>query len=195
MICLIVALISSIYILDVFWPKYGDVFFEIGLLGANKKAEGYFLDDNSTLNEGTSVSWFITINNRMESPQNIVVKVKLLSVEMQGPNASSNVPSPTSPFFEMPLTLSVDELVVIPFSWKITNIISYNETVAITSLLINEVSVEVFAASYASSRYRMVFELWVYNHDVEEYMFGWESRDKFFSAFVYIWFDVVIPEL
>ena len=47
---------------------------------------------------------------------------------------------------------------------------------------------EVDVKSY-DDRFRLVFELWVYDQESDKYVYGWHSKGEFYSASIYIWFN------
>jgi len=185
------SVIAFVYVVSLYWPRYEEYFFEFGLLGGEGKAEGYFPDDNSTISLGTPMSWQIYVHNHMGSEQEISIRAKILNSTMRAPDDREHLPSPEPSFVEVPVYLSVDETVLVPFSWSVLDTEYQNGTV-IRSLIVNGESVEVDAEAVSDDRFRIVFELWVYDQASEEYIFGWHSRDEFYSASIYMWFNLRI---
>ncbi len=193
-ICVLVAvLILVVYVFTLFWPRYEEYFFELGLLGRNQKAEDYFLGNTSTVGVGSNVTWFIYLHNHMGSPQNVSVRVKVLNDSMLAPDDRTYEPSPYLVSFEVPVSLATDETVLVPFSWSISEAKVQNGTIAIKHLIINGQSVDVEVSGLSETRFRLVFELWVYNENSGEYQFFWTSKGELHSASIYMWFDVVMP--
>jgi len=185
--------ILVIAVVSAFWPRYEERFFELGLLGKDKKAEGYFPNDNSTLKVGSPVPWYIYVHNHMGSVQKVSVRVKLLNSTMEVPNDRKHEPSPFAFFVEFPLSLSVDETLFVPFSWSISEAVSQNGSIVIKRLMVNNQTVEVNVPAFSDHSFRMVFELWVYDQSSREYNFGWESEKEFYSVSLYMWFRVILP--
>lgn len=183
--------ILVIAVISAFWPRYEERFFELGLLGEDKKAEGYYPNDNSTLKVGSQIHWYIYIHNHMGSVQNVCIRVKLLNSTMEVPNDREHKPSPFAFFVEFPLSLSVDETLFVPFSWSISEAASQNGSIIIKRLMVNNQTVEVNVPAFPDHGFRMVFELWVYDQSSQEYKFGWESEKEFHSASLYIWFRAI----
>ena len=188
---LIVFLIVFVAVVSAFWPKYEERFFELGLLGRNRMAEDYYPGGNSTIGVGSSVVWYIYLHNHMGSPQNVSVRVKLLNATMEAPDDRGHRPSPYDFFVEFPVSLSVDETLLVPFSWRVVDADFVNGSVLVRGLVVNNqtVGVDVWASA-EDPRLRMVFELWVYDEVSGEYRFEWESKGEVYSASVYIWFRV-----
>ena len=180
---LTVALISS------FWPSFEEQFFEFGLLGKDKKADGYYPNGNSTLNVGSQVNWYIYIHNHLENNQNVILKIKLLNSTMDLPNDKEHTPSPFIPILEFPLSLSVEDKLFVPFNWTSIEAIFQKNSTILKSMMINDQMVEINVPA-SNSFYRIVFELWVQDQVSEEYKFGWESGEGFSSASIYIGFEL-----
>jgi len=188
---LVSVLILSVAVISAFWPKYEERFFELGLLGKNKKAEEYYPNNNSTLQLGSSVLWHIYLHNHMGSIQNVSVRVKLLNSTMQAPDDRKHEPSPFPYFMELPVSLSVDETLLIPVSWSVVEASSQEGNVTISGLSVNNQTFNMSVLS--SNRFRMVFELWVYDQSSQQYKFGWDSGKGFYSASLYMWFSLTPP--
>ena len=181
-------LIVSIYVVSTYWPRYEDYFFELGLLGKEGKAEGYFPDDNSTVFIGTPMSWLIYVHNHMGSEQDVSIRVKILNSTMQAPDDREHESSPELCVLEIPISLSVDETMLVPYSWSILDGEHQNGTV-IKAVIVNSDFIDVNVEDY-SDRFRVVFELWVYDSSINEYVFGWYSKGEFYSASIYIWYNL-----
>jgi hypothetical protein len=186
-------LIIVVAVISAFWPKYEERFFELGLLGKDKKAEGYYPNDNSTLEVGSPILWYIYVHNHMGSVQDVSVRVKLLNSTMETPNDREHKPSPYPFFIEFPLSLSTDETMLVPFSWSILEAVSRNDSIVIKRLIVNNQTVEVDVPTFSDNSFRMVFELWVYDLSSHEYKFEWKYERQFYSASTYIWFRVILP--
>ena len=185
---LLVVTIASVYVISLYWPRYEDYFFELGLLGKDRLAEDYFPNENSTVNIGTPVSWHLYVHNHMGQEQEIIVRVKLLNSTMEAPEDRGHEPSPQPYFLEIPISLSIDETEVVPFSWTINSATSLTVNVDIFSSPLADEVVEVNLES-VDDRFRIVFELWVYDDASDEYVFGWYSKGEFYSASIYVWFN------
>lgn len=187
---LVLLLIVAVAVISNFWPKTEDQFIQLGLLGPNKIAEDYFVNDNPNLAVGTQVSWYIYVNNQMTNSQNIIVKVKLLNSTMQQPNDTTHNPSPENSIIDFPESLNVNGTQLIPFNWSIADIAPQGNSIAITTLIINGQTVNVNVPITPNTPLCMVFELWVYNQSSHEYAFDWESANQLYSASVTMWFNL-----
>jgi hypothetical protein len=185
---LILLLIVTVALISTFWPRNETQFFELGLLDKNKTATAYFAIDNSTLEIGTQVKWFVFIHNNMNSAQKVSIRVKLLNSTMAQPIDSKNTPSPFSFFLELPSQLSVNETVLLPFSWSITDVVSQDGTTIIRQLRVNEHTYDINVSS--KDYFSLVFELWFFDPVTQDYAFGWHSGNEFSSASINMGFQI-----
>ncbi len=191
LICVLVGfLIVAVYVITLFWPKYEERFFELGLLGRNKMAEDYYPGNASSVGVGENVTWLIHIHNYMWSDQDVSIRVKLLNSTMQVPDDRGHEPSPYPALFELPLSLSIDETLLIPFSWSILEADLQNESALIRRLMVNNQTFDVHVGAFSDLRFRLVFELWIYDQSSGEYLFSWDSGKEFYSVSLYMWFNV-----
>lgn len=181
--------IFSVSIITVIWPRSSENFFELGLLGKDKKAEGYFDSNNSTITIDKPMIWNIYLSNNMGNDQGVIIKMKLLNSSAQMPNDRSHVPSPIRSYYEIPVVLSEDESRIIPFIWTVSKVQYQDGFEHIEGLTINDKTVNVDVMSSDSS-FRIVFELWVYNESTGEYVFSWNSGKELYSASVFMWFKM-----
>jgi len=57
--------------------------------------------------------------------------------------------------------------------------------------MVNNQTVHVDVGASSDLRFRLVFELWVYDQSSGEYLFGWDSGKGFYSVSLYMWFTPV----
>ena len=186
MLIVLVAVISSV------WPTQEERFIELGLLGKDKTADAYFANENANINVGTLNNWFIYVHNHLGYAQNVIVKAKLLNSAMELPNDRIHEPSNLTSFVEFPLSLSVNQSVLIPFSWSILGAEIQNGSAVIKQILVNNQTVNTDLDSMNYS-FVIVFEIWVQNKVSEEYNFSWESGNDLSSASIYMWFNMSLP--
>jgi hypothetical protein len=187
---LILLLIVTVAVISNFWPQNEERFIELGLLGKDKRAEGYFANDNPALNVGTQVNWYLYLHNQMTNSQFIQIKVKLLNSTMQATNNTTHQPSPVASVVEIPELLTVNSTQLIPVTWSIANAIPQDGSIVIKSVTINGQTVDIEVPAISNSSFNIVFELWVYDQSSQTYQFGWESGKGFLSASVSVWFNL-----
>ena len=183
--------IVSVYVVSEYWPKYEEYFFELGLLGKEGKAESYFPGDNSSIYLDTPMSWLIYVHNHMGSEQDVSIRVKILNSTMEAPDDREHEPSPEPYFLEIPVSLSVDETVLVPYSWSVLDVEYENGTI-LKSMILNDDIIDVNIRDF-NSQYRIVFELWVFDDVLGDYFFYWSSKGELYSASIYMWFKIYYP--
>lgn len=185
---LLLLLILTVALISTFWPRIETQFFELGLLDKDKTATAYFAIDNSTLEIGTQVTWFVFVHNNMGSAEQVSIRIKLLNSTMEQPIDSKNTPSPYSFFMEFPSSLSVNETALISFSWGISKAVSQDGSTIIRQLTVNNHTYDINVSS--KDYFSLVFELWVYDQNSQNYIFGWHSGNDFSSASVNMGFKI-----
>jgi hypothetical protein len=177
---LILILIITVALISTIWPRNETRFFELGLLDKDQTAKAYFTIDNSTIEIGTQVRWFIFVHNNMGNVEKISVRVKLVNSTMAQPIDSKNTPSPSSFFLELPSSLSINDTVLLPFFWSIPQVTFQDGATNIRQLTVNN---QIFDINVSSIDYfSLVFELWVYDKVTQTYLFGWRSTGNDFSS-------------
>ena len=185
---LIVLLTIIVAAISRFWPAYEEEFIELGLLGMDNTAERYLPNTDSILEVGSLINWQIYIHNHMMDVKDISVRVKLVDSTLQLPNDKENEPASSPSLTQFPLSLSVNETKLIPFSWGVTEVDYQNGSVGIKKLMINDQAIDVNVSRSTSSKYYVIFELWVYDPVSQLYTFGWVSEGKLSSASLYVGF-------
>jgi len=69
----------------------------------------------------------------------------------------------------------------------------YRNGTVVNGLIVNGEFVEVDVKSFSDGVFRIVFELWVYDQELGEFVFGWDSKGEFYSASIYMWFEFNLP--
>jgi hypothetical protein len=187
-VALTALMLTAIVLISNFWPKYEMQFMELGLLGKEKMASNYFSEDKNIVSLGDQINWYIYVHNHMGSSQIVIIKVKLLNSTMEVPNDRENEPSSSIPVAEFPLSLSNNETLMVPFSWKITEAVLQNASVSLRELNVNEQMIDVNVSDFSNSFFRIVFELWIQDQVSGDYKFGWSSAEGVSSASVYMAF-------
>jgi len=187
---LVVLLIIFVALLSNYWPKQEKWFIELGLLGNDMTADAYFDNANSIVDIGISNSWYIYLHNHLDSAQDVKVRVKLQNSTMELPDDRkqqfSNVPF----FTEFSFSLSINETTLFPFSWSVSEAEVQTNSVVIDRLIVNDQPIDVNVSASFNTSFRIVFELWCRDPVSGEYQFGWESKEGFFSASLYMGFRI-----
>jgi hypothetical protein len=177
-------------VISTIWPKQEEQFFELGLLNSEKKTNGYFTYDNSTITINATTSWYIYLSNHMSTDQKVVIRIKLLNSTNKLPDDKLHQSSPSSTLYEIPILLYKGQTINLPFQWSISKTKYQDGTINIENIIINGDTANVNATS-TNSRFRIVFELWVYNNTIGDYVYGWDTGKESLSASIYILFTLV----
>jgi len=192
-ICILVLiLIVAVAIVSAFWPKYEERFFELGLLGEGKRAEDYYPNNDPNIGISTSVPWYIYVHNHMGSNQSISIRVKILNSTLPGPDTSKRAPSSVPAFFEIRQDLDIDETRLLPFFWHISEATWLGDSIVITQLVVNNVTLGVNASAVSGYFFRLVFELWIYDEASGTFGFTWKSREESYCAWNQMWFNATL---
>lgn len=172
------ALLSSIFPYDV----TGEKFYVLSILGKNGTAESYYPQDNSSIHQLEEMKWHILVQNFMQTSQYVVINVKILNSTMTGPDLVTCTPSPEPILINCSVLLINGQPSMIPFFWSIANYSVQEETLTLKRLVINDIPIDVEINSRNASTFRMVFELWHFDLERNEFRFDWDSESGNRSA-------------
>lgn len=142
-------------------PRPGDGYFQLYLLGNKGQLGDYFVGGgNSPLPPGQMNNWTLVITNRFQSPQNVLVVVKLGDTSTTLPNSTSMTPS------NAPTVTTFSTLVQPQANWTVPFVWSTVGTQASTNRSLFGVYVdgkpsEVYLSNFqAHQPLDLIFELW-----------------------------------
>jgi hypothetical protein len=188
---LILAISSSIYILQSHFTLKNEGYLELGLLGDDEKAYHYFDTNSSVVVNGSSLNWKIYLGNHYDLDKKVLIRIKIQNSSTSLPNDHIHTPSPIDSIVDIPLTLTASKSMITPIKWSIINIEKKNGFQTLEGLSINGKTYNVNILS-KDARYVIIFELWVYNSTTNQYSFTWNT-DSTGSASTYIWFRSFAP--
>ena len=184
--CLIFSMVAYIAVT----PRPKEQFFHLYAIGENRMAEHYYPNDEPTILLDTPVKWFLGITNHMGSVQYVALKVKLGNSTLDPPDESEAKPAPTPTLFEFRKVLSNNETWEFPFTWSIKQTQVVGDATYITRLTINDDTITVSGISAKHGyNYRLTFELWSYDVDEGEFIFGWYANQERRYAWLQLWFN------
>lgn len=193
---IIATLITSGVAYGILNPPPSEPFFAMWILGSGGLAEHYYPRDDPNLMIGEDVNWTLGVYNHMGSIQYVVVRVKLLNSTLASPDELTGTPSPVSSILEYTRVLVDNETWSIPFLWKILNLTTTGERVAITGLLVNQYAIGgVVATAVSGFNYRFVFELWFYDPAKDDLSYSWRTGDSIHCVWTQIWFNATATSL
>lgn len=196
--CLLVfALITTVATSSVayttLFPRPGEQFFAMWVLGSRGFAQDYYPNDNSTLAAGELVDWTLGVYNHMNQLEYIVIRVKLLNSTSVSPDELTGTPSPVPEVFEVSRILLANETWSIPFAWRIMNLTLRDQSLLISGLSLNGTLLSGSLGSAISGiNFRLVFELWFYDQNSNALTFTWNANGVNHSVWTQIWFNATM---
>jgi len=185
-ICACVPLVTALL------PTKEDPFLAVAVLGENKKAESYYPSDDPHIEVGEKVHWFIYLHNHMGELKYVALRVKLANSTFLTTNSISCNPNPAPIIYEVRRILLNNETWLYPFTWSIQSVESYESYLGIRRLTINDRNIETWVIAKENNNYRIIFELWVYDENIDDFQFGWRYRDEMRCALNQIWFYITL---
>ena len=193
-VCLMLVLAASAPVAVALLPSREESFFALAVLGEEGMAESYYPEDDPRIEVGEEIHWTIYLYNHMGETQYVAVRVKLLNTTVLSPNSTLCSPSPSPVVYEVRRVLMDNVTWLYPFSWSIEDIELVGDFLEIKFLTVNGAPIGTRAISEMDLNYRLVFELWVYDVDLQDFRFGWRYGDEMRCAWNQIWFNGTIPE-
>lgn len=171
-------------------------FFQLYVLGSTETAGNYYPNNSSSLQIGENVQWNLGLVNDMGSLQYVSIRVKLGGNQtIYSPNDTLAQPSPAPLITEFKHFILNNETWMVPFDWQIVN---YTTTttgqVSIHSLTIDNVTYVLgnspVCPGINSCSFRLIFELWTWNVESNNFQVGWSNGDQQRIAWLQLWFNL-----
>jgi hypothetical protein len=171
-------------------------FLQLYVLGPTGTAGNYYPNNSSSIRTGENVQWNLGLVNNMGSLQYVSIRVKLGNQTIDSPNDTLALPSPAPVITEFKHFILDNETWGVPFDWQIAN---YTTTttglVSIHSLTIDNVTYVLenspVCPGISSCSFRLIFELWTWNVDSNNFQIGWLNGDQQRIAWLQLWFTLV----
>jgi len=181
---ILLVVVSLLPFLRPFQPDRHEDFLSMAILGEGGAAENYLV--NRSVMVGEAVSWSVYVKNHRDEPAYVSVMVKILDESMTGPISESYDPSPAKAVYEVREILDEAGEWVHPFDWSIIES-EENETL----LTINSHEFKPFFDISEGTRHRLVFELWTFDEETNEFIFGWIADDlERDCVWNQVWFNI-----
>jgi len=165
------------------FPRSGERFSELWVLGPNRMAENYPF--NVRVDEEYQV--FVGVGNHMGSSAYYLVYVKFRNQTQPFPDAQNSMPSPLPAIYEFRGFVADGVTWETPIVFSILGVSRLEDSCLVRRMMINDVVFSVDSSSTWDSEnngfyYQLFFELWLY--DVTSQSFQFHNR------FVGIWLNV-----
>ena len=191
-VCLILVLGACAPVAIAYLPRKGEPFFALAVLGENGMAEHYYPGDDPNLKVGDAVRWTVYLYNHMGSAQYVSIRFELLNSTMSAPNSTSCLPGSGPVFYEVRRVLTDNETLLQPLGWSIVDVRRVGDSVMIEGLSVNGDSIKTDSIARNGSNFRIILELWVYDHVSKDFVFSWNYGDEMRCAWNQIWFNATL---
>jgi len=178
-------------------PGPSEKFFQLYVLGPTGITGNYYPNNSSNLQIDEIAQWNLRLVNDMASIQYVSIRVKLGGNQTtDSPNETLAQPSPAPLITEFKHFILDNETWEVPIDWQIAN---YTTTtggqVSIHSLTIDNVTYVLdnspVCSGINSCSFRLIFEIWTWNVDSNNFQFGWFDGDQHRVAWLQLWFTLV----
>ena len=163
----------------------------MGLLGENGQADNFFQTDNNELDNTTKLNWTIFLENKMNKKADVSIYVKIINSPDQMPSDETCIPSPVKSITKLNFTLELNEKRYEPFEWKIKNSVKVSNSSEIKSIIVNDEEYGVLVEGSLDNKFGILFELWIYDADINGNEFSWHSQRKERCVWNLIWFEFI----
>ena len=169
--------------LVVAFPRGGERFSELWVLGPNHMAEGYPFN----VRVGEEYRIFVGVGNHMGSSSYYVLYVKFRNQSQPLPDISNSLPSPLAPLFEFRFFVMDGESWEAPLTFAFLEVSGLEDACLVRRMMINDVAFSVDSPSRWDSEnngfyYQLFLELWLYDAMSQSF--------QFHNRFVGIWLNV-----
>jgi len=169
--------------LFVSFPRGGESFSELWLLGPNHMAGDYPFN----VHTGESHNLFLGVGNHLGYSACYLVYAKFRNQTQPLPNASGSEPSSLPSVYEFQFFVADGDVWETPITIKILNASVQGNTIVVESVSVNDKASQVGYSSIWDSEYsgfyfQLFFELWLYSST--------ESSFQFHDRFVGIWLNM-----
>ena len=175
--------VSPALSLIVSFPRGGESFSELWLLGPNHMAEDYPFN----VQTGEAHNLFLGVGNHLGYSAYYLVYAKFRNQSQPFPNASSSEPSPLASVYEFQFLVEDGGVWETPITFEILNAPIQGDTLVVESVAINDRAFQIGCSSIWDSEntgfyFQLFFELWLYNMA--------ESSFQFHDRFVGVWLNM-----
>jgi uncharacterized membrane protein len=169
--------------LVVSFPRGGESFSELWLLGPNHMAEDYPFN----VQTGEENNLFLGVGNHLGHSAYYLVYAKFRNQTQSLPNASSSEPSSLSSIYEFQFFLADEDVWEAPITFEILGASVQGDSLFVESVSVNDRAFHVGCSSVWDSEndgfyFQLFFELWLYNSE--------RSGFEFHGRFVGIWLNM-----
>jgi len=165
------------------FPRGGEAFSELWLLGPKRMAEDYPF--NVRINDTYRV--FVGVGNHLGISSYYLIYVKFRNSTQPLPNVTASQPSPLAPLYEFRAFVTDGDAWEKPFKLIVLEASRSDDSTVINRLAVNDVVLDVnFSTSWDSAHngfyFQLFFELWLFNVNTQSF--------QYHNRFVGIWLNM-----
>jgi len=190
-ICFILILATISPFVMTFIPGKVEPFFTLAILGEDGKISNYFPSEEHRVDNETNMSWKIYLYNHMGETKYISVQIKLLNSTMISPNSTSVLACPYLTLYEFRRILLHNETSLLPLNWSLLQFDFTNVSSTISTLKINGEIIYTNTTVVNGDNFRIVLELWMYDRNVNKFIFGWKTSHESYGPWNQVWFNLI----
>lgn len=179
----ILAYVSSV-------PRPREQFLQLYVLGPDKEAGGYYPNNSTYIPPSVPISWYLGVENSMNSVQMVTLMVKLGNQTSSAPNVDLLAPSDLPVVAEFQQVLPRNQTWELPFAWSIAQRRWMGNTEFLTLNIDGRGSVPIDTIGAIDGKnFRIIVEVWTYDIESDQLTFGWKSNGVRRAAWLQLWFD------
>ena len=162
----------------------------MAILNENNETKSYFPNEENLILLNETIKWHIYLHNQPTTSVNLHIKTKIINEIDKLPDSILCIPSLGPEIYNIEQKMDENSIKIIPFYWKVTQIL-HNEThKIITSIEINEEEISCEITTSINGDFRIIFELWIKEPDTDLFVFKWKSREEAQCIWNYFRFKV-----
>jgi hypothetical protein len=147
------------------------------ILNEENNIGNYFNNSVSLISESNNMIWKIQLFNGLNEVKYYLIKIKIVNLNESSPDITFLTPTNATSVYQIHKFLGPLEETEIPFSWKIFDIKSNSRE--IKSVTINKDTIPLNLKMDSNLRVKIIFELWQYNTDTQQFEFKLLIGDKY----------------
>ena len=163
-------------------------FISWGVFSPTGNLSGYFSGPGANVTVGEILSWHFAITNNMGSIQFVRMVYRLANSTYLSPN--STVPADGVPEIgNSSIFVAKSQTGVLNFTWGIVSK-TVSSGLVFLRMMINGRQVSSQVGADAGQRFRFFFELWTYDTQSHEFLYGYKGQTSRVGEPLQIWFNV-----
>jgi hypothetical protein len=164
-------------------------YFSLSILGKNGVAENYFSFNDNQVGTDEKMDWIVNVDNKMGSLQYVKLIFKLINSSELNDNILC-ISNPKDKIYEISKLIESNENLEEKIQWYISEVERDEKYVVIKKMVFNDNEFETNLMSLEGQDFIFLVELWVYDPQKSEFIFGWNKNDQQECLSNKIWFNI-----